>query len=132
MRRFIFFLIPVGMAACMFMTSCAKHNTPPVNPTNAIVTTLAGGSAGYISGLNTGASFVEPGGVAIDAAGNVYVADEGNNLIQRISPSGVVTTLAGNAGGGWANGTGTAASFLNPTGVAVDIAGNIYVADQGN
>jgi len=98
-----------------------------------VVTTLAGsGSAGAANGTGTAASFFAPTGVAVDGSGNVYVADEGNNLIRKITPAGVVTTLAGSGSTGSANGTGTAASFYYPFGVAVDGSGNVYVADYGN
>jgi serine/threonine protein kinase, bacterial len=72
-------------------------------------------------------------GVAVDTAGNVYVPDNGNSLIRMISPAGVVTTLAGTVGApGSTNANGTAASFKYPQGVAVDTAGNVYVADTSN
>ena len=99
------------------------------------VTTLAGndGVAGSDNGNGTAASFNGPGGVAVDKFGNVYVAEEGNNLIRKIDSYGEVTTLAGTAGvDGSDNGNGTAASFTYPRGVAVDTAGNVYVADWGN
>lgn len=89
--------------------------------------------AGSANGTGTNASFAQPDGLAVDASGNVYVADYNNDLIRVITPGGVVSTLAGSAGvAGSANGTGTAASFNQPEGVAVDAAGNVYVADQGN
>ncbi|MFI5161292.1 MAG: gliding motility-associated C-terminal domain-containing protein [Sphingobacteriales bacterium] len=97
------------------------------------VTTFAGtGNQGNTNGVGTGASFNSPSGIAVDAAGNVYVADAGNNTIRKITPTGVVTSLAGNNVPGAADGTGTAATFNNPLGVAVDAAGNVYVADAGN
>ena len=69
----------------------------------------------------------------MDSAGNVYVADTGNHTIRKVTPAGVVTTLAGLAGSaGSADGTGSAARFNHPIGVAVDSAGNVYVADTGN
>jgi hypothetical protein len=100
-----------------------------------VVTTLAG-SAG-VSGTNDGtgnaARFYYPEGVAVDAAGNVFVADTYNHTIRKVTPAGVVTTLAGSAGNpGSADGTGGAARFNNPTGVAVDSAGNVFVAEWGN
>jgi len=100
---------------------------------NGIVTTLAGsGAIGSANGAGTIASFSAPSGIAVDAAGNVYVADYGNNLIRKINPDGLVTTLAGSGATGSADGMGTAASFFDPTGVAADAAGNVYVADYGN
>jgi len=76
--------------------------------------------------------FYYPSGVAVDATGNVYVADEVNNKIRNVSPTGVVTTLAGTGIAGSTDGTGTAASFDSPAGVAVDTTGNVYVADEVN
>jgi sugar lactone lactonase YvrE len=100
---------------------------------NGTVTTLAGsGSEGSQDGTGAGASFDHPCAVAVDAEGNVYVADSANNKIRKITPSGIVTTLAGSGSEGSDNGTGANASFNNPTGVAVDGSGNVYVSDSGN
>jgi streptogramin lyase len=77
--------------------------------------------------------FSSPQGVATDSDGNVYVADTGNSTIRKITSTGVVTTLAGIAGmTGSTDGVGAAARFNSPVGVAVDGAGNVYVADTGN
>ena len=97
-------------------------------------TTAAGAPAiGAADGTGAAASFNRSAAVAVDSAGNTYVADTGNNAIRRISPSGTVTTLAGSPGStGTADGTGAAARFNNPAGVAVDGAGNVYVADTRN
>lgn len=92
---------------------------------NVLVFTLAGsGGQGSADGSGASASFRTPHGVAVDSAGNVYVADTGNNLIRKVTRSGLVSTLAG--------GGGAAGSFTEPGGVAVDLAGNAYVADAGN
>jgi sugar lactone lactonase YvrE len=91
------------------------------------------GSSGSADGTGSAARFHNAAGVAVDRSGNVYVADAGNHTIRKITSSGVVTTLAGTAGlSGSANGTGSAARFSGPLGVAVDRDGNVYVADTGN
>lgn len=72
-------------------------------------------------------------GLAFDASGNLYVSDCGNHVVKKITPTGLVTTLAGLGGtSGFADGKGSEARFLNPAGVAVDSGGNVYVADSGN
>jgi sugar lactone lactonase YvrE len=100
-----------------------------------VVTTLAGtaGMAGSVDGTGAAARFNSPDGVAVDSAGNVYVADTVNATIRKVTAGGVVTTLAGTAEmAGSMDGTGAAARFNSPDGVAVDSAGNVYVADRSN
>jgi hypothetical protein len=97
-------------------------------------TTLAGNTGnGSADGTNSAARFAYPWGAAVDTNGNVYVADTVNNTIRKVTPAGMVTTLAGLAGSfGSADGTNSAARFNDPVGVAVDSAGNLYVGDTGN
>jgi len=105
-----------------------------ITPTG-IVSTLAGlpGTSGIVDGTGVTARFNHPNGVAVDSTGNVYVADTSNDTIRKITASGVVTTLAGTAGvHGMTDGTGAAASFNTPQGIAVDTVGNVYVADTFN
>src|SRR5438094_128796 len=100
-----------------------------------VVTTLAGtpGVYGSADGTGSAAQFWQPWGIAVDSAGVVYVADQGNSTIRKITPAGVVTTIAGAAGVfGSADGSGSAASFNSPGGIAVDSSGNLCVADTGN
>src|SRR5260221_721646 len=90
------------------------------------------GGGGNVDGTGIAARFNSPYCLAVDSAGNVYVADTGST-IRKITPAGEVTTLAGSAGQiGSDDGVGSAARFFVPTGVAVDGAGNVYVADYGN
>lgn len=95
-------------------------------------TTLAG-KAGVFGSMDSATLFWNPGSVAVDGAGNVYVADTNNDTIRKITPAGLVTTLAGSPGvSGSTDGTGSAARFYHPYGVAVDGIGNVYVADTNN
>ena len=103
-----------------------------IDPSGTVTTIAGNGSAGSLNGNGTAASFNNPSGLAIDLNGNIYVADAGNNLIRKIDPNGNVTTLAGNGLADYVDGFATSASFNSPVGIAVDAAGNIYVADAYN
>jgi len=113
----------------------AGNNTVRMVTPAGVVSTLAGtaGTSGNLDATGPAASFNDPTGLAVDASGNVYVADSGNHLIRKISSGGVVTTLAGTAAvPGHADGPGGAASFDGPTGITIDGSGNLYVTDRGN
>lgn len=103
---------------------------------NNMVISLAGsrfGPGSYADGDRTVARFDHAGGLTLDKAGNIYVADGGNSLIRKISTAGLVTTMAGRVRiGGTADGIGAAAQFNRPRGVVADKLGNLYVADSGN
>lgn len=98
------------------------------------VSTLAGnGQPGSADGTGAQARFNGNGGVAFDAAGNLFVADWDNHTIRRITPAGVVSTFVGQAGqAGSSDGTGNAARLRNPNGLTIDASGNLYLADWGN
>ena len=132
------FYYPVGVAVDstgnIYIGDCLNHTIRKVTPAG-VVTTLAGlaGNPGSADGTGRAARFNEPLGVALDVAGNLYVADGDNNTIRKITPGGAVTTLAGLAGRfGSADGTGSAARFYYPIGVALDAASNVYAADEYN
>ena len=98
-----------------------------------VATLLAGGGGpGSSNGTGSAASFSQTIALAADGSGTVYVADQLNEVIRKITPTGLVTTFAGSGTAGYADGTGTAASFSYPSGVATDAAGNVYVADKNN
>jgi sugar lactone lactonase YvrE len=127
------FNYPTGISADgsgnLYVADTDNHKIRKILP-GAVVTTLAGaGTSGSQDGIGTAAKFDGPFGVAVDSAGNVFVADTGNNKIRKITPAAVVTTYAGSGAVGGDDGTGTAATFNGPAGVAVDSAGNVYVAD---
>ena len=126
--------VAVDSAGNVFVADTDNHTIRKVTPAG-VVTTLAGsaGASGSTDGTGSAARFDDPEGVAVDSAGNVFVADTDNHTIRKVTPAGVVTTLAGSAGAsGSTDGTGSAARFYYPVGVAVDSAGNVFVADTGN
>ena len=128
------FSLTVDRANNIYVADSSNHTIRKVTPAG-VVTTLAGlaGITGKADGTNSAARFYDPYGVAVDSKGNVYVADLGNHTIRKITPEGVVTTLAGQAGMyGSADGTGGAARFNLPWSVAVDSNGNVFVADAYN
>jgi RHS repeat-associated protein len=100
---------------------------------SGLVSTLAGsGRSDDGDGTGTQASFKQPGGIAVDAAGNVYVADTGNSKVRMISPAGVVRTIAGGAHDGFADGPALQALFKQPAGIAVSATGVVFIGDTKN
>ena len=99
----------------------------------ATVSTLAGnGTYAFVNGTGTAASFNSPSYITVDKNGNLYVADGVDNVVRKITPAGVVTTLAGSGKAGFANGTGTAASFDSIYGIVADANGNIFLIDHSS
>jgi len=136
------FYCPWGLAVdtngSIYVAEGFNNTIRKVTPdgTNWVVTTLAGkaGVSGSADGTNSAARFYFPAYPGLDRAGNVYVPDEGNQTIRKVTPDGtnwVVTTLAGKAGvSGSADGTNSAARFYYPDQVAVDSAGTLYDTDS--
>jgi sugar lactone lactonase YvrE len=128
------FALAVDSADNIYVSDSANDTIRKITPSGA-VSTLAGlpGYAGSTDGNGNDARFWNPQGLVIDNKENIYVADTGNNTVRKITPMGVVTTLAGLAGAsGATDGIGNEARFNSPGGVAVDSAGNVYVADTNN
>lgn len=122
-------LLPLLACLCSPLSAQVNYATPYT------FSLLAGspGTNGTNNGTGSGANFGQIYGMATDSKGNLYVADRSNHTIRMVTPAGVVTTFAGTAGSsGSTNGTGTAASFNQPSGLCVDSNDNVYVADTGN
>ncbi|MES2695083.1 MAG: hypothetical protein V4773_16540, partial [Verrucomicrobiota bacterium] len=126
--------VAIDSAKNIYVTDTVNHTIRKITP-GRVVSTLAGtaGQRGAADGTGAAARFASPIGIGVDSAGNVYVADSQNFTIRKITAAGVVSTFAGTPfQPGSADGTGAAARFLLPYGIAVDSAGNVYVADSGN
>jgi sugar lactone lactonase YvrE len=129
------FNLPSGVAAdaagTVYVADTANHTIRRISPAGA-VTTIAGDAMnnGSNDGQGTAARFNSPSSVAVDSAGNLYVADTLNYAVRRITPTGTVSTIAGKLGvPGYVDGTGTEAQFIKPEGITVDNVGNVYVTD---
>ncbi|MFT5724867.1 MAG: hypothetical protein ACI9JN_001990, partial [Bacteroidia bacterium] len=101
------------LTAVLFSIICLSFSNT-VAQSSDVVSTLAGSTNGYADGTGTSAKFSSPYGVAVDGAGNVYVAELSSHRIRKITSSGVVSTLAGSGTPGSADGTGTSAQFTSP------------------
>jgi sugar lactone lactonase YvrE len=127
--------LSVDSAGNIFVADAANNTIRRITPQGAVTTFAGSASAGgYVNATGAAARFSNPVGVAVDSNSNVYVSDYNNNAIRKITPAGVVTTLAGGGPGspGTTDGNGTAALFNGPRGVAVDGVGNVIVADRDN
>ena len=121
--------VTVDGAGNVYVADSYNYTVRKITPAGA-VTTLAGlaGAGGFTDGTGSDARFGTLNGIAVDTAKNVYVTDGSYNTVRKITPAGVVTTLAGTPGAvGSADGTGSAARFHSPFGITVDSAANLYV-----
>src|SRR5882724_5693096 len=128
----------VDAAGNLFITDVANNRVRKVD-TNGVISTVAGtGIAGFSGdgGAATNAMLRSPNGALPDASGNLFISDSGNNCIRKVSPTGVITTIAGNGylpadyhGNG---GPAIYAGLNNPAGMALDTNGNLFVADAYN
>ncbi|GAB3402767.1 gluconolaconase [Massilia agilis] len=127
---------PFGLAVdangAVFVADGGDSNRIKRIGADGAVTTIAGGREGFADGPGAQAAFNTPSALAFDSKGNLYVADTGNHAIRRIAPDGGVSTIAGNGTAGFADGKGDQARFNGPVGLAVDGAGNVFVADTYN
>ena len=126
------FGVAVATDGTVYVADAGESNRIRKITLDGTVTTFAGGSEGFADGLTTSASFNTPSGLALDADGNLYVADTGNNRIRKITREGQVSTVAGDGTAGYRDGPVSQAQFNGPIGITVDARGVIYVADAYN
>ncbi len=124
--------VAVGGDGSVYVADAGESNRIRKVTPQGEVLTLAGGREGFADGAGASASFNTPSGLALDGDGNLYVADAGNNRVRRVTPEGLVTTLAGDGAAGFRDGTAAQAQFDAPLGVAVGAGGEVFVADTYN
>lgn len=116
----------------LYVADSGNNQIKKITPAGVVSVFAGSGTIGAADGPGTDAAFARPWGLAIDVQNNIYVADAGNNKIRKITPAGMVNTIAGSGARGSKDGIGPGVAFNNPTGVALDAAGNIYVVDSDN
>jgi len=126
------FGIAISVDGVIYVADAGDSNRIRRLAPDGSVTTLAGSVEAYADGPGSQAAFNTPSGLGLDAKGNLFVADTGNNRIRKVTPQGLVSTVAGEGTAGYIDGPATQAQFDGPIGVAVDAAGNVYVADTYN
>ena len=123
---------PYGIAVAgdgtRYVADAGDNNRIRIIHLDGTVATLAGSVEGFIDGSGSAAAFNTPSGLALDREGNLYVADTGNHAIRKVTPQGVVTTLAGDGVAGSNDGHAAQARFNGPLGVAVDGACLLYTS----
>ena len=124
--------IALSPSGTLYVAEWFNSDIRQISPAGVVSTLAGSGAAGSDDGVGTAATFSLPVGLAIGTNGVLYVADDGNNLIRMVTPAGVVATLAGSINAGSTDGPGSTAMFNQPSGIAVDTNGNLYVADLAN
>ncbi|MBX3101877.1 MAG: T9SS type A sorting domain-containing protein [Bacteroidetes bacterium] len=123
--------VAVDTNGYVYVSDAINHRIRKITPAG-VVSTLAGSSKGYQNGTGTAARFEQPQAITVDLNGNVYVADVVNARIRKITPAGVVTTIAGDGTEGYQDAQGTAAKFNRISGLAIDADGILYISDRRN
>ena len=130
------FIVGLDNAGNIYLSDAAHNTVRKVTPAGILSTVAGNGMAGYSGdgGLATSAELNEPWGLSVDASGNLYIVDKENNRVRMVNTAGIITTVVGNGTFGYAGdgGVGTNAELSNPSSLAMDSAGNLYIADTLN
>jgi sugar lactone lactonase YvrE len=128
--------VAVDASGNIYIADTSNHRVRRVDPQGVITTVAGTGTTGFAGdgGLGAAAKLYSPAGVAVEASGNIYIADTDNHRVRRVDPQGVITTVAGTGTAGYFGdmGPGSATTLNKPKGVAVDSSGNVYIADTDN
>ena len=128
--------VAVDTAGDLFVGDTGNNRIRMVDAAGTVTTVAGTGTFGFSGdgGPAASAQLSGPSGVAVDRAGNLFIADHDNNRIRKVDSAGTISTVAGNGGGGFSGDGGPAASaqLAGPSGVVVDLAGNLFIADAGN
>ena len=116
----------------IYVADTDRNRIRKITGAGTVVTIAGNGANGSLDGAGQGAYFFQPVSMVTDKQGNIYLTEYGNHLIRKITPAGIVSTVAGGTTGGYNDGTGTDARFRIPRGITIDDDGNLYVADFGN
>ncbi|MGA1940680.1 immunoglobulin-like domain-containing protein [Arcobacter sp. YIC-310] len=116
----------------LYVADTNNHKIRKITPSGNVTTLAGSGSAGFADGTGSLATFRYPDKLVVDSDNNIYVGDYNNHSIRKITPAGVVTTIAGNGSAGLTDAFGKLAQFNGPTDIAIDSKNNIYIADQKN
>lgn len=126
------YAIAVDSLNNVYIVDEGNHSIRKITPIGDVTTVAGTGVSGFNNGAASTATFNYPWGIALDGAGNLYIADRQNFVIRKITPAGQVSTYAGTGVAGFADGPGRQAQFASPNSLTVDPSGNLYVTDYGN
>ncbi len=130
------YTVAVDSSGNLYFADFENHQVLRVTPAGAISVIAGNGFVGFSGdgGLAVNASLFRPEGLAVGSDGTIYIGDTGNNRVRKVTPQGVISTIAGSSSDvfGGDGGSGLLAGLLNPRGLAVDSTGNVFIADSGH
>src|SRR5476651_156632 len=126
------YAVATDVSGNVYVADADNNAIRKITPAGIVSTVAGNGTRSFKNGAGASAEFHFPHALVVDSTGNIYVADTFNQMIRKISPAGIVSTVAGDGTAGFVNGTGTAAEFNAPSGITIDRYGNLFVSDSNN